>query len=130
MLLVVQNFKIIVLTSYELTIQINSDNHVLSHPAGANDAANFALAGSVIIDDISRCVPHYAPYISSRKLMLGRIVSKAATEMSYFKRSYYMKELTTENNCTFEIGPGNVIDIGICNSWIYAKRLIQSTTSK
>ena len=38
---------------YKLSLQRNSDNHVLSHPAGANDAANVALAGRVFLDDIS-----------------------------------------------------------------------------
>ena len=38
---------------YKLTSQRNSDNHVLGHPAGANDAANLALAGRLIIDEIS-----------------------------------------------------------------------------
>ena len=38
---------------YKLTLQRNSDNHVLSDPARANDAANLALAGRVIINDIS-----------------------------------------------------------------------------
>ena len=83
---------------YKLTLQKNSDNHVLSHPAKANDAANVALAGRVFIDDISWYVPHYTPSLSNQKLLLGHIVSKAPTEMSYFKRSSYMKDVTTENN--------------------------------
>ena len=32
---------------YNLRLQRSSDNHVLSHPAGANDAANAAWAGTV-----------------------------------------------------------------------------------
>ena len=59
---------------YQLTLQGNSDNHVLSHPAQANDAANLALAGRVIIDDISWYVPHYTPNISNQKLMSSEIV--------------------------------------------------------
>ena len=39
--------------TYKLTLQRNSDNHLLSHPAVANDAANLVLAGRVIKDDIS-----------------------------------------------------------------------------
>ena len=64
--------------TYELgyisTIQRVSDNHVLSHPAGDNDAANMALAGRVIIDDISLYVPHYFPNWSNRKLLLGILI--------------------------------------------------------
>ena len=35
----------------KLTLHRKSDNQVLSHPAGAFDPANLALAGRVIIDE-------------------------------------------------------------------------------
>ena len=70
---------------YKLTLQRNSDNHVLSHPPGANDAANLLSAGRVNIDDISLYVPHYTPSISNHKVMIGHIVSKTPTELSYIK---------------------------------------------
>ena len=97
----------------KLTLQRNSDNHVLSHPAQANSAANLALAGTVIVDDISVYVPHYTPSISNQILMLGHIVSKAATELSYIKKSSLMKDVTTENNWFFELGVGDGIDLPI-----------------
>ena len=50
---------------YKLTLQGNSDNHVLSNRRQANDAANLALAGRVIIEDLSWYVPHYTPSISN-----------------------------------------------------------------
>ena len=68
--------------AYKQTLQQNSDKFVLSHPAGANDAENKALAERVIINDISLYAPHYTPNISNQKLMLGNIVSIAATEFS------------------------------------------------
>ena len=43
--------------------------------------------------------------------MLRHIVSKAATEFTYIVRSSFMKDVTTENNWTFELGVGG--DIGI-----------------
>ena len=98
---------------YKLTLQRNSDNHVLSHPAQANDAANIDLAGRVILDDISWYVPHYTPSISNQKLLLGHIVSKAPTELSYNKRSSYMIDVTTENCWIFELGVGDCYDIAI-----------------
>ena len=52
---------------------------MLSRPAGAEDAANLASAGRVIIEDLSWYVPHYTPNLSKQKLMLGHIVSQAAT---------------------------------------------------
>ena len=98
---------------YKLTIQSNSDNHVLSHPAQANDAEIVALARRVIIDDISLYVAHYTPSVTNHKLMLGRMVSKAPTELSKIKRSSYVEDVTTENNCTFELGAVDGIEIPI-----------------
>ena len=45
--------------------------------------------------------------------MLGHIGSKAPTELSYIKRSSNMKDVTTENNCTSELGVGEGVDIPI-----------------
>ena len=94
-----------------INIRESKDNHVLNHPAQTNDAANIALAGRDNIDDISLHVPLYIPSISNHKLMLGYFVSKAATELSYMKRSSCMKDVTTENNCTFELGVGDGIHL-------------------
>ena len=63
----------------------NSDNHVISHPAQANDAANLALAGKVIRGDINSYVPHDTPSISNQKLMLSFIAAKTPTELTYIK---------------------------------------------
>ena len=100
-------------SGYELTLQRNIFNHVIGHPAQANDAANVALAGRVIIDDKNLYVPHYTAILLNQKLMLGHIVSKAATEISYIKRSSHMKHVATENNWIFELGVGDGIDIPI-----------------
>ena len=56
---------------FKLTAQRNSDKHVLSHSAQANDAANLVLAGTVFIEDISWYVPHYSPSISNQKIFRG-----------------------------------------------------------
>ena len=77
---------------------MNCVNHVLSHVAGANDAANFALAGTAYIEDFKLYDLHYTLKTSSQKLLLGHIVFKAATEMLYVKRSSFIKDVTTENN--------------------------------
>ena len=45
--------------------------------------------------------------------MLGHKVSKTPTELSYSKRSSYMKDVTAENNWTFELGVGDGIDVPI-----------------
>ena len=114
---------------YKLTLQTNSDNHILSFLAGKNDAVNLALRGRVI-DEISLDVPHYTPKISNQKLMLGHIVSRAATELKYITRSSYMKDVTTEINWTFDLGVGDGIDIPTYVKVGLMQRPIQSTTSK
>ena len=76
-------------------------------------AANLALAGRVLIDDKSLYVPQYTPSISNQKIMLGHIVSKVPSELSYIKRSSYMKDVTDENYWIFELGVGDGFDIPI-----------------
>ena len=98
---------------YKLTLQRINDNHVLSHPPQGNDAANLALAGRVIIEDLSWYVPHYSPSISNQKIMWEHVTSKAPTDLTYNKRSSNMKVVTTENNCVFRLGVGDGIDIPI-----------------
>ena len=97
---------------YKLTLQRNSENHVLSHGAGT-DAEHLVLAGRDIIDDIILYVPHYTPSISNQNSMKGSSVSRAAMESSYSPKSSYMKDVTTENNWTFDVGVGDGIDIPI-----------------
>ena len=98
---------------YKLTLQRNSDNHVSSHPPQANDAANLALAGKVNIEDLSWYVPQYTPSVKNQKLMLRHIESKIPTELTYSKRSSYMKNVTTENIWNFELGVGDGFDVPI-----------------
>ena len=72
--------------SCKVTLQRNSDSHVLSHPAQTNDAANLALAGRVITDKTSWYVRHYTASISNNEFLLEHIVSKAPTELSSTER--------------------------------------------
>ena len=85
---------------------------MISHRAETN-AENLALAGRVIIEDVSLYISTYTPSISNQKLLLSHIVSKAPTELPFIKRSTYMKEVTSENNWTFELGVGDGVDIPI-----------------
>ena len=76
-------------------------------------AENLALAGRVIINNLSWYLPHHTPSISNQNLMLEHTISKSATELSCIKRSSFMKAVTTENNWNFEFGIGNGIDVPI-----------------
>ena len=97
----------------QLTLQKNSDDLVLSHPAGADNAGSITMAGRVIIEDISLYVPHYNPNKSNQKLMSGHILSKTPTELFYIKRSSHMKDVSTEYIPTFEHGVGYCVDLPI-----------------
>ena len=97
---------------YKLTLQRNSDNQMLRRRAGIN-AENLALAGRVILNDMSWYVPAYTPSISNQNSMLIHIVSKAPIELTYFKRPSFMKDVTTGNNWIFELGVGDGYHIPI-----------------
>ena len=56
-------------------------------------------------------MPHFAIKISNQNLMLGHIVSRAPTVLSYNKRPSYMKDQTTKDNWTFGLGVGDGVDI-------------------
>ena len=137
---------------YKLTLQRNNDNHVLGHPVQTNDAVNVALARRVIIDDISHVlghplqtngavnvaladrvfiddiglyVQHYIPSISNQKLMLGPIVSKTPTELSFTKRSSYRKDVTTEKKLDLQARRKRLYwYTHLCNTSFHAKRSI------
>ena len=96
-----------------LTLQRNSDNHVLFHQTQANEAANVVLAGRVPIDKIRWYVLYYTPSISNQKLLLINIASKTPTELTYVKRLSDMKDVTTEKYWTFEQSVGDGIDVSI-----------------
>ena len=100
--------------AYKTKLNRKSDNHVLGHTTGANDAANFALAGRVIVEDISLYVLQYTRNKSNQNFLLGNFGCKTPKELSFIKRSSYMNVVTTENNRTFELGVGDGIDIPNC----------------
>ena len=97
---------------YKLTLQRKSDNNTLSHRAGTK-AESLVLAGRFNIEDLSWYIPNFTPSMSNQHLTLAHIVSKAPTDLSFVKRPTYMKDVTTENNWTFELGLGYGVDIPI-----------------
>ena len=69
-----------------LTLQRNMVKLLLGHRVGANSAHNPVLAGRVIVEDKSLYAPRYTPNLSDQKIMLGHIVSRAATELWCLKK--------------------------------------------
>ena len=76
---------------YKLPLQRNSDDHVLSHRAG-DEAAHLVWVGGLNIKYF-RYVPLYIPKIPPQKLRSEHIVSRAAMELSYIRRSFYTKKI-------------------------------------
>ena len=97
---------------YKLILQRNSDNHVLGHRAGTN-AENLALAGRVIIEDLSCVIPNLIPSLSNQIFLMEHFISKTPTQLTFNKRSCYMKDVTTENNWSLELGAGDGTDVPV-----------------
>ena len=80
-----------------------NDYKALFHRTAAVDVGNRTWSARVIWSEISWCIPHFAPNISQQKSTIEHIVSSAATELSYIKRSCCTKNVTTEKFRTFEL---------------------------
>ena len=66
---------------YKLTLTRNSDNAVLNKANATNNA-------KIKINSIDWYVPHYTPSLAQEKLLLGQIVNKKPTELSYVERFF------------------------------------------
>ena len=66
------------------------------------------------INSIDWYVPHYTPSLAQEKILMGQIVDKKPTELSYAERSVFMKEVNTQNLWTFELGTQEGINVPIC----------------
>ena len=67
------------------------------------------------LNSIDWYVPHFIPSLSQENIILNQIVKKMPTEFEYVERSVFMKEINTQNLCTFEIGTQEGINVAI---WI------------
>ena len=94
---------------YNLTLTRNVDNSVLNK-------ANATIVGTIKFNAMEWYVPHFTLSISTQKLLPKQILSKVPTELQYVERSVFMKEITTQNIWTFELGTGEGINLPI---WIF-----------
>ena len=78
---------------YLLTLQRESDKKVLGHEPGADQFSNDAMAGRIVIDDVSWYVPYNNPNLSEQNLFSGILVSRAASNITNSKRSFLTKKL-------------------------------------
>ena len=80
---------------YTLTLKRNSSNDVIIRSAGVD-------AAKVTVKDFSWYIPHYVPNLENQQLVLNQISNKDPTELYYTERTVFRKDVTTNNNWTFE----------------------------
>ena len=75
---------------YKLTITKNKDEAASDKAVGKSDAR-------IEIDHIHWYVPHYIPTIQKQGILPEQILSKTPTELRYFERSLFLKEVKNQN---------------------------------
>ena len=91
---------------YKLTLTRNSDNAVLNKANATNNV-------EIKINSSDWYIPHYTTSLTQEKIVLSQIVNKKPTELRYVERSFFMKELNTQNLWTFELGTQDGINVPI-----------------
>ena len=94
---------------YKLTLTRNSDNAVLNKGNAINNA-------KIKINAIEWYVPHYTHSMQQQSILYKQIINKTPTQIQYPERSVFMKEVNTQNFCTFELGTREGINIP---TWIF-----------
>ena len=89
---------------YKLTLTRNTDNAVLNKDNAINN-------GRIKIDAIEWYVLHYTPSMQQQSILSKQILNKTPAEINYPERSVFMKEVNTQNFCTFELGTQEGIKI-------------------
>ena len=87
----------------------NTDNAVLNKDNAINN-------GKIKISAIEWYVPHYTPSMQQQSVLSKQIINKTPTQIEYIERSVLMKEVSTQNFWTFELGKKEGINIP---TWIF-----------
>ena len=82
---------------YSLTLKRNNNNDPIIRD-------NAITAAKINIKDISWYIPHYVPSLENQQLVMDQILDKDPTELYYIERVVFRKDVTTNNNWTFELG--------------------------
>ena len=94
---------------YKLTLTRNSDNAVLNK-------ANATINAKSKINSLEWYVPHYIPSLNEYNKLMVQIKQKTPTNLHYPERSVFMKEGSTQNLWTFELGTQESINVPI---WVF-----------
>ena len=97
---------------YKLSLTRNSDNAFLNKGNAVNN-------GKIKINAIEWYVPHYTPSMQLQSILSKQILNKTPTEIEYPERSVFMKEVSTQNFWTFELGTQEGINIPIWSFVIF-----------
>ena len=82
---------------YTLTLKRNNNNDAIIRGNGVD-------AAKVVVKDISWYIPHYIPSIENQQLLMDQLLNKDPTELSYAERIVFRRDVSTNNNWTFELG--------------------------
>ena len=93
---------------YKLILTINSDNAVFNK-------TNATAIGKIKINSIKWNVPHYTASVKEQNVLMKQIIDKIPTVLRYVERSVFMKEISTQNLWSFELGTQEGISVPIWN---------------
>ena len=94
--------------SVKLTLTRNSHNAVLNK-------TNATTIGKIEINSIEWYVPHYTASLKEQGILLNQITDKIPTELRFVEKSVFMKEVSTQNLWSFELGTQENVNVPI---WI------------
>ena len=94
---------------YKLTLTRNTDNAILNKD---NAVGN----GRVKINSLDWYVPHYSANLEEYTKLMTQIKKNTPTQLNYIERSVFMKEVNTQNLCTFELGTQECVNVPV---WIF-----------
>ena len=93
---------------YKLTLSRNKDDAFLDKAAGIADTG-------IKNDHIHWYVPHYTPSIQQQGTLSKQFLGKTLTELPYFERSVFMKEVNNQKLWNLELGSHENMNVPI---WI------------
>ena len=76
---------------------------------------NATADGKIIINSIEWYVPHSTTSLKEQGIIMKQITDNIPTELRYVEGSVFMKEVNTQNLCSFELGTQEGINV---HKWI------------
>ena len=94
---------------YKLTLTRNKDDAVIDKADGIAD-------NRIKIDHIHWYVLHYIPSMQQQSILFKQTSNKTPTELRYFERSVFMKEMNNQNQWNLKLGSQESMNVPI---WIF-----------